>query len=411
MRCIMRWLAPVVLLLFYITQVPAGELPELFGPHAEDVLAGMTSSPTRAATAGAPATPSLKSPEHLNIRSMAARLGSLKADRLPGTRGEREVRIYATASSSVVLILAPDGIGSGSLLRADGTIVTNWHVVSSSPEVGVVFKPAIEGRRLTKADVYRARVVRIDEVSDLALVKAEGVPPNARPLPLGSLQDVAVGSDVHAIGHPTGESWTYTKGFVSQIRRGYEWSTDGGMTHRADVVQTQTPINPGNSGGPLLSDRGQLIGVNSFKAEGEGLNFAVSVGEVRTLLAATRDRRLTRRDSERKPPSARGECEARELKRGRHARGDADQIAYDLSCGGRTDAVVTIPDDPSKAITLFIEARAADEPNVLLIDNDRDGKWDVSLYDIDKDGKPDMIGYHRNGEQKPYRFEPYVASR
>jgi hypothetical protein len=69
-----------------------------------------------------------------------------------------------------------------------------------------------------------------------------------------------------------------------------------------------------------------------------------------------------------------------------------------------------MPDDVSKPITLFVEG-AANEPNVLLIDNDRDGKWDVSLYDTDKDGKPDMIGYHRNGEPKPFRFEPYVASR
>jgi hypothetical protein len=253
--------------------------------------------------------------------------------------------------------------------------------------------------------------VRIDEVADLALVKAEAVPPNARPLVLGSLQDIAVGSDVHAIGHPTGESWTYTKGFVSQIRRGYEWSTEGGKTHKADVVQTQTPINPGNSGGPLLSDQGQLVGINSFKAEGEGLNFAVSVGEVRALLAATRDRRLARTDTEKGAATSQGDCEARELKRGRSARGDSDKIAYDLSCSGKADAVLTIPDDRSKPITLFIESRTTAEPNVLLIDNDRDGKWEVSLYDTDKDGKPDMVGYHRNGEPKPYRFEPYVASR
>lgn len=72
---------------------------------------------------------------------------------------------------------------------------------------------------------------------------------------------------------------------------------------------------------------------------------------------------------------------------------------------------MTIPDDVGKPITFFIQVKAADEPNVLLIDNDRDGKWDVSLYDVDKDGKPDMVGHHRNGELKPYRFEPYVASR
>jgi hypothetical protein len=215
---------------------------------------------------------------------------------------------------------------------------------------------------------------------------------------------------VHAIGHPTGESWTYTKGFVSQIRKGYEWSIDSGQTHRADVIQTQTPINPGNSGGPLLSDEGRLVGVNSFKAEGEGLNFAVSVDDVRRLLASTTDRRLGRASAVRPSSPAQGKCEPREVRRGRSAEGDADRIVYDLDCTGKPNAILTVPDDPSKSIMLFIEGKGAD-PNVLLIDTDRDGQWDISLYDIDKDGKPDMIGYHRNGELKPYRLEPYVASR
>jgi S1-C subfamily serine protease len=407
----MRWLAPVVFVLFSVAEVPAGDLPESFGPPVQDVLAGIGSSP-RVARTGVPAMPLLKSPETLNIRQMAARLGALKPDQLPATRGEREVRIYAMASNSVVLILTAEGIGSGSLLRADGTILTNWHVVSSNHEVGIVFKPVVEGRRLTKADVYRGRVIRIDEVADLAIVKSESIPSNARPLPLGSVQEISIGSDVHAIGHPTGESWTYTKGFVSQIRKGYEWATEPGATHRADVIQTQTPINPGNSGGPLLSDQGRLIGVNSFKAEGEGLNFAVSVDEVRRLLAATGDRRLARSVAKTtSPPTISAKCEPRELKQGRNASRDADQVVYELHCDGRPTGVLTVPDDPTKPVTLFIEGKGADDPNILLIDTDRNGKWDFSLYDIDKDGKPDLIGYHRNGELKPYRFEPYVASR
>ena len=95
-----------------------------------------------------------------------------------------------------------------------------------------------------------------------------------------------VGADVHAIGHPAGEAWTYTKGIVSQIRPGYEWQPKASVKHVADVIQTQTPINPGNSGGPLISDDGRLIGVNSFKKDGEALNFAVSIGEVEKFLKA-----------------------------------------------------------------------------------------------------------------------------
>jgi S1-C subfamily serine protease len=81
-----------------------------------------------------------------------------------------------------------------------------------------------------------------------------------------------VGTKPGGIGHPNGENWTYTKGIVSSVRPDYEW-----LTHRATVIQTQTPINPGNSGGPLLSDDGKIVGVNSFGDKGaEGLNFAIA---------------------------------------------------------------------------------------------------------------------------------------
>jgi S1-C subfamily serine protease len=87
-----------------------------------------------------------------------------------------------------------------------------------------------------------------------------------RLLPLEiSSEDIEVGADVRAIGHPKGEEWTYTKGIVSSVRPDYEWSGEPGESHRATVIQTQTPINPGNSGGPLLSDEGKIVGVNSFR--------------------------------------------------------------------------------------------------------------------------------------------------
>jgi S1-C subfamily serine protease len=57
------------------------------------------------------------------------------------------------------------------------------------------------------------------------------------------MSDVQVGADVHAIGHPKEQTWTYTKGLISQVRPDYEWS-DGSTKRKADVIQTQTPINP-----------------------------------------------------------------------------------------------------------------------------------------------------------------------
>ena len=153
-------------------------------------------------------------------------------------------------------------------------------------EVAVIFKPRREAEKIDPATALIGRVRKLDPLHDLALVEVTGVPQDAVVIGRGTMDEVQVGADVHAIGHPVGETWTYTKGLVSQIRPGYEW-TDAAGRHVADVIQTQTPINPGNSGGPLISDGGRLIGVNSFKKEGgEALNFAVSVGEVEKFLAA-----------------------------------------------------------------------------------------------------------------------------
>jgi S1-C subfamily serine protease len=193
------------------------------------------------------------------------------------TRSAKDAQIYRTSSPAVVLILTKDGLGSGTLISSSAEVITNWHVVKGYSSVAVVFKPAVEGREPTREDIKLGHVVRYDETADLALLKAIEVPPGRNPIRLGDGSDISIGADVHAIGHPTGEAWTYTKGVISQYRLGFEWQTKGESgKHKADVIQTQTPINPGNSGGPLIGDSGTLIGVNSFKTSGEGLNFAAS---------------------------------------------------------------------------------------------------------------------------------------
>jgi S1-C subfamily serine protease len=164
-------------------------------------------------------------------------------------------------------------------------ILTNWHVVGENKEGGVLFKPRSPWEPLSEASVLLVEVVKIDQLTDLALLRLRTpVPKGINTIELGDPANINVGADVHAIGHPTGETWTYTRGYVSQLRPDYEWVTESGLTHKADVIQTQTPINPGNSGGPLLDDDGRMIGVNSFFASGQGLNFAVSVDEVKLFM-------------------------------------------------------------------------------------------------------------------------------
>ena len=175
------------------------------------------------------------------------------------TRSAKDAEIYRAASPSVVLILTKDGLGSGSLIGKDGEVITDYHVVKGYSNVAVVFKPTLEGKSPTRDDMKLGQVVKYDEVSDLALVKVTEVPAGKNPLRLGDVSDISIGADVHAIGHPTGEEWTYTTGMISQYRIGYEWTIEN-IKHKADIIQTQTPINPGNSGGPLISDSGTLIG-------------------------------------------------------------------------------------------------------------------------------------------------------
>ena len=203
------------------------------------------------------------------------------------TRSAKDAQLYKAISPSVVYVVNKQGFGSGSLLDAAGDILTNWHVVNGYEDVAVIFKPMVEGQVPTRDDIKLAHVIKYDEIADLALIKASETPAQRNPIQLGGPGEIAVGLDVHAIGHPEGEAWTYTTGVISQYRQGYGWREKGdNFEHRANIIQTQTPINPGNSGGPLLSDSGNLIGVNTFKDPGsEGLNFAVSVDEVRKFLA------------------------------------------------------------------------------------------------------------------------------
>ena len=126
-----------------------------------------------------------------------------------------------------------------------------------------------------------------------------------KPLAIGDTGKLQVGADVHAIGHPTGQAWTYTRGIVSQIRRDYAWKAGRQVQHKATVIQTQTPINPGNSGGPLLDD-GLASGRHQQlqRAKAEGLNFAVSAEDVKAFLARKDDRV---HDGEREAARLRGE--------------------------------------------------------------------------------------------------------
>jgi len=322
------------------------------------------------------------------------------------TRGARDVAQYRQYSPSVALVITNDSIGSGFLVDPSGSIVTNKHVIGQQKQVVVVFKPLVEGATPSKADAVSASVIKVDEVADLALLKVQSVPGHVNPLALGFFGDVEVGADVFAIGHPTGEAWTYTKGIVSQVRRNYQWTTEAGVKHVASIVQTQTPINPGNSGGPLIDDKGRVIGVNSFKSGGEGLNYAVSVDDIREFISRPGSRLSTPAVSaEQTGQGAQSNCKVVTIERRRSKDQKSTLESKDFDCDGRADGVLIIPDDASEGVSLLIDTNEDGKADYSLVDSDRDGQIDLEFSDTDFDGKLDLIGYYRKGEDKPYRYE------
>jgi S1-C subfamily serine protease len=326
-------------------------------------------------------------------------------DNAAGSRSAKDVQIYRSLSPSVVLVVTKDGLGSGSLISASGDVLTNYHVIKGYSTVAVIFKPDREGAAPGRDDVRIGQVIRFDEVSDLALLKVTDVPPGRNPIRLGNIDDISVGADVHAIGHPTGEAWTYTTGIISQYRTAYKWKNGGeDVQHVADVIQTQTPINPGNSGGPLIGDAGTLIGVNSFKtAKGEGLNFAVSVDDVKRLLLRT---------SKPVAPATAStndtDCKPKVLSKYRSSDNSSSITSLDMFCNGRASGEYVVPDKPSAAVFLRVDRNGDGKADVIFFDLKRSGKWDISWWDDNYTGQWSLVGYHDDGTLKPSRFESYA---
>ncbi len=340
----------------------------------------------------------------LNLGLVKTTLQNVNSEENYVTRGAQEVEVYRKRAPSVVLVVTNDGIGSGSLIDGKGHILTSWHVIEGYSEVGVIFKPSTEGQELKASDLILAKVIKFDEVTDLALLKALDFPTKAKPIPFGKMEDVMVGADVHAIGHPTGGAWTYTRGFISQIRKSYEWVTESGVKHKSDIIQTQTPINPGNSGGPLLNANGDLIGVNSFKASGEALNFAVSVGQISGFLKSTENRYGEKIDTS---SGNQNTCPSEIIEEFEDKENESFVQLIDIDCDGEVDLRYIKPNDKSLPETLEIDSTGDGRIDTVIYDQDRNGNPDFSIYDIDADGHPDLKGYYREGEFEPYRVEKY----
>ena len=163
-------------------------------------------------------------------------------------------------------------IGSGFVIDSDGSIMTNYHVIEGANSAEVEFE---NGEKATVIGF-----TTIDTERDIAIIRIEKDPATLHGVQVANTLPEK-GEKVAAFGAPRGLSFTASDGIISAIRA----TPDFSAREKGIYLQTTTPISPGNSGGPLVNMFGEIVGVNSFKMEGENLNFAVSATDIRDVIA------------------------------------------------------------------------------------------------------------------------------
>ena len=157
------------------------------------------------------------------------------------------------------------GEGSGVIISPDGYIVTNNHVVHGATNITVT---------MSNQDVYPAKLIGTDPLTDLAVIKINGH--DLPSIPWGNSAELHPGEMVLAFGNPYGEQFSVTRGIISALNRP---NPEANRYKPGEFIQTDAAINPGNSGGALVDARGQVVGINTFlispTGSFSGMGFAI----------------------------------------------------------------------------------------------------------------------------------------
>ncbi|MEI7931628.1 MAG: Do family serine endopeptidase [Alphaproteobacteria bacterium] len=236
-----------------------------------------------AQTRPAPAAPAKRAPASVaEMRSSFAPVVRASAPAVVNVFSERRTQSASSRTGSLFSGGLPrerveQSLGSGAIVRGDGVIVTNNHVIEGNDTIRVVLADRRE---------FPAKVLLADPRSDLAVLKIDI--PAGETLPIIKIdpdEKLEVGDLVLAIGNPYGVGQTVTNGIISALSR-----SGVGITDYSFFIQTDAAVNPGNSGGPLVDMDGDLIGLNTaiFSESGgaSGISFAIPAAMVRQVVAS-----------------------------------------------------------------------------------------------------------------------------
>lgn len=224
-------------------------------------------------------------------------------------KGEAEIRSFWGT-----FIKETEGSGSGVIVgKTDSEllIVTNYHVVSGSKELSVLFSYQEQMENSSDAEIVRGEIKDYDAAKDLAVVAvdlntlSQEALDNIKVATLGDSNELALGDQVVAIGNALGYGQSVTTGIVSAVGRSMTTENSADSTGSAnEYIQTDAAINPGNSGGAMFNMKGELVGINSAKVADttvEGIGYAIPISDIKDDMESMmqRETRVLVEESER----------------------------------------------------------------------------------------------------------------
>jgi len=277
------------------------------------------------------------------------------------------------------LVTTQRASGSGVVVDADGYVVTNAHVVrgASRIRVEIPIQPAGQSLLTRRSRVLNAKLIGMDEETDLAVLKIEAT--GLRALPFGDSDVLRAGQMVLAFGSPLGLHNSVSLGIVSAIARQLE--PDSPMVY----VQTDASINPGNSGGPLVDSQGRLVGVNTLilsasgSASNSGLGFAAPSNIVRTVFEQIKKNGRVRRGD----IGIRAQTITPVLATGLALSRDQGALLADIVPGSAADRAGLVVGD----VVLALDGKPIENGRQLQVNLYRRAVGDVVRLEVLRDGK------------------------